>query len=71
MVILLFELFDGRLCSGGHTIRLWIIDNGVCDQTLTGHKAGRHMSILQLKDGRMCSSGLDGNIKIWSDHSHS
>ena len=54
--------------SGGHTIRLWIIDDGVCDQTLTGHKTGRHMSILQLKDGRICSSGLDGNINIWSDH---
>ena len=67
-VSFLFELFDGRICSGSFddTIRLWIIDNGSFDLTLTGY-TGRHMSIIQLKDGRICSAGLDGNIKMWSD----
>ena len=40
-------MFDGRLCSGSvdYTIRLWNIDDGVCEQILTGHTS-RLISVL-------------------------
>ena len=59
-VLSLVELFDGRLCSGSEDgiIRLWNIDDGVCEQTLTGHSHQIH-SVLQLKDGRICSATRD------------
>ena len=42
----------------------WNIEDGDCEQILTGH-TDRIVSVLQLKDGRICSASFDGIIKIW------
>ena len=71
-MILTGRLADGRICSGsddGH-IKIWNLESGICEVTLTGHTSSVNV-IIQLRDNRRCSASSGSNIMIWNIASYS
>jgi WD40 repeat protein len=46
-------------------MKLWDIKSGLCDLTINGLTSGVYC-IIQLLDGRLCSSSGDRTIKLWN-----
>ena len=57
-----------KLVSGGDdkTIRVWNIDNGICEQIIKGHSDSVYCLIV-LKNGNICSGSEDKTIIIWEN----
>jgi 3-deoxy-D-manno-octulosonate 8-phosphate phosphatase KdsC-like HAD superfamily phosphatase len=66
-VISVIQLSDGRLASGSsdNTVKIWNVDNGTCERTLSGHSEAVHI-LIQLSDGRLASASRDNTVKIWN-----
>lgn len=63
-------LADGRLCTGGGIldcrIRIWNTESWECEKSLQGTAENEIWSLVQLRDGRICSSSREKAVKIWS-----
>ena len=63
-------LSDGRLCTGGGIldcrVRIWNTETWECERSLQGTAENEIWSLVQLRDGRICSSSREKAVRIWS-----
>ena len=66
-VVTLAVLPNGLLASGSNdrTIKVWNIERGACEATLSGHTE-RVIALGVLPNGRLASGSADRTIKVWN-----